>query len=117
MQLQIIFVPKQKCIFPEIITALIISGGNNWIFHKKRITRLKPFFCVKDPKQDCIKIDGSDVNNWASIKSKEYLLSISRSLVIKLKLLLFYDKVFPLFLCLSATEVQSSKNNEGIQHS
>ena len=73
---------------------------------------------AKDPKQDSMKFDGSDVNNWASLKSKEYLLSISRSLVIKLELLLlFYDKVFPLFLCLSATEVQNSKNNEGIQHS
>ena len=65
-----------------------------------------------------MKFDGSDVNNWASLKSKEYLLSISRSLVIKLELQLqFYDKVFPSFLCLSATEVQNSKNNEGIQHS
>ena len=94
------------------------SRVNNWIVNEKRLTRLKPFFCAKDPKQDSMKIDRSDVNNWASVKSKEYLLSISRSLVIKLELLLlFYDKVFPLFLCLSATEVQNSKNNEGIQHS
>ena len=86
--------------------------------NKGRLTRLKPFFCAKNTKQDSMKIDGSYVNNWASVKSKEYLLSISRSLVIKLELLLlFYDKVFPLFLCLSATEVQNSKNNEGIQHS
>ena len=84
----------------------------------KRISKVETLFCAKDPKQDSMKIDGSDVNNWASVKSKEYLLSISRSLVIKLELLLlFYDKVFPLFLCLSATEVQNSKNNEGIQHS
>ena len=94
------------------------SSVNNWIVNENRLTRLKPFFCAKNTKQDSMKIDGSYVNNWASVKSKEYLLSISRSLVIKLELLLlFYDKVFPLFLCLSATEVQSSKNNEGIQHS
>ena len=84
-----------------------INVGNR----QKNRAKLCNLFDVNHSENQIVKV-------IESVKSKKYLLSISRSLVIKLELLLlFYDKVFPLFLCLSATEVQSSKNNEGIQHS